>query len=439
MKMPESVAKKIADATQVKGFSHSLMIVDDLFAPSQNPKDVAEKIFKIIVPSDDPSIQHGLLSTQERFDSGIQVTGMSSDTDMSSGGADYVYLGMTDIDENATAKNVTNLNKEETAVLFFDPIEILRNTAVWANKTDDYGMRRHDDVIKNIRPRGYEFMVKRHLGMEGLRSIVLGVDVRNELLKKLHDAGVTEINGVPIKDFVKLFGGLEDKQEWEPGKELLDKVALTDQIADKTMSSDVMAPSRDYMNFILSKDRAFILSERYHSLPSFDAENTPILFVEKSTGRIILYNKAHRRLEIHIPGQGTPHRLSAKAIKKLNEMIDSGEINDIAFSLGTYGAPGIDLTDKKRRDIFFEAEYDRIYDELVAATTVAQQRKALLQLVGLERANVSKDLRIKISDILNGTTGVSATTLTPIKNERVPDMGAPDNDNVDNVFWTPPK
>lgn len=439
MKMPESVAKKIADETQVKGFSHSLMIVDNLFAPSQDPREVAEKIFKIVVPSDDPSSQHGLLSTQERFDSGLQVTGMSSDTDMSTGGADYVYLGMTDAEENATAKNGQNLNKEETAVLFFDPIEILRNTAVWANATDDFGQRRHDNVIRNIRPRGYEFMVKRHLGMEGLRSIVVSVDVRNELLKKLHDAGVTEINGVPIKDFVKLFAGVEDKQEWKPGDELLDKVALTAQIADKTMSSDVMAPTMDYVKFIMSKNSAFILSEKYHSLPSFDAGNSPILFVEKSTGRLIVYNKVDRRLEIHVPGQGTPHRLSAKAIKKLNEMIDSGEINDIAFSLGTYGAAGIDLTDKKRRDIFFEAEYDRIYDELVAATTMSQQRKALLQLVGLERANVSKDLREKIAIILNGSTGVDTKTLAPIKDARVPDYGDPDNDNVDNVFWTPPK
>jgi hypothetical protein len=356
---------------------------------------------------------------------------------MSTGGADYVYLGMTDIDENRTAKNPANLNRDETAVMFFDPVEILRNGAVWANNRDNYGQREHNEVVKNIRPGGYEFMVKRHLGIEGLQSIVVSTDVRNFLLKKFHDSGVTEINGVPVNDFVKLFGGFKDKNEWKPGKELLDKVDLTAQIVDKTTSSDVMAPNTDYLKGIPSKDGVFILNEVYHSLPSFDSENISVLFIEKGSGKLIAYNKVSRQLETHTPGSSNLHRLSSEQIKKLGEMIDSGDINDIAISLGTYGAPGIDLKDEKRRNIFFEAEYDRIYDELVAAKTVAQQRKALLQLVGLERANLSKDLRIKISQILNGTTGVLQTTLTPIKDERVPEIKGISSGNVDSIFWTP--
>ena len=446
MKIPESAAAYIVQQTKIKGFNHSLTIKQDLSRGGGNPADSAEKIFNLLFTNDAEPTLSGLLSTQERFDSGLQVPGMSSDTDMTTGGADYVYLQITDISESRTADDPLKINNEDTAVMFFDPIETMRNLAIWANFLDQFGQRKHDNVIKNIRSGGYEFMVKRHLGFEGLQSMVVSVDVRNALLKKFHDKKITEINGIPVNDFLKIFNGFIDKNEWKPGEDLLDRNDLTDQIVEKTISKTVAPPNADYLKYIPSRDGAVILSEVYHGLQRFgtvSADEPILLFMEKKTGKIIAYDPIEQRLEVHSPRTSRISRLSAASVKKLNEMIDSGKINDIAISFGTYGVAGVDLQSAARKQVY-RIEYGKILEELSTATTSSKIKSLLLKLVNLERANIPLDVRDGISKILNGPKYFDNWPWLNFKsipieviNERVPDIfRSPDLKDKDNIFWT---
>ena len=415
LKMPEAVAKKIVEKTGVEGFSHSFTLT------GLSPMEVADKLIGILIANEDGTSTPGLLSTHERWESGVQTTGASSNADMSTGGADYVFLGMHSEGTSRLAQNKKNLHKTTLAQVFFDQVQILRNPSIWANKLDDYGMRHHTDVIGNIKPGGDELMVKRHLGPEAARSMYVSMDVRNAILEKLHRRGVTEINGIPVREFFRLFGDYEDKNEWKPGDELLDLNKLTGTITKASSSKDKSVPdSYSYLGSIVSKDGSYILNESYWSLPSFASDPMPILFMEKGSGRVIVFNRSKGVLEVHEPTGLGAADMSAAGVKSLIDMIESGKIDDIAISLGTYGAPGVDLRKPSARDRFFEEEFARITTKLTAAKSTEEKKSALLELINLERANVSRQLRVKIAGFLNRGGPLTGKLLDFVYDERLP-------------------
>ncbi|MFN9115321.1 MAG: hypothetical protein ACK5XN_35140, partial [Bacteroidota bacterium] len=87
MRLSDEAVELLMDETGVDAFHHSV------FTDTNTPEETAEKVINLLLGSEDGSIVAGLQSTLERFRSGKQVEGMSSSSDMNSGGADYVYLG----------------------------------------------------------------------------------------------------------------------------------------------------------------------------------------------------------------------------------------------------------------------------------------------------------------------------------------------------------
>ena len=413
--MPEAVAKKIVEKTGVEGFSHSFTLT------GLSPREVADKVIDILIANEDGTNTPGLLSTHERWESGIQTTGASSNADMSTGGADYVFLGMHSEGTSRLTQSKKNLHKTTLAQVFFDPVQILRNPSIWANKEDDYGMRNHTDVIGNIKIGGHELMVKRHLGPEAARSMYVSMDVRNAILEKLHRRGVTEINGIPVREFFRLFGDYEDKNEWKPGEELLDLNKLTGTIVKASSAKDKNVPDAlKYLSRIVSRDGAYVQNEPYWTLPSFASDPMPILFMEKGSGRVIVFNRKKGVLEIHEPSNHDSGEMSAAGVKNLIEMVESGKIDDIAISFGTYGAAGVDLRMPSARDNFFEGEFARITKKLTAAKSTGEKKAALLELISLERANVSTQLRTKIAGFLNRGGPLAGELLAFAYDNRLP-------------------
>jgi hypothetical protein len=146
----------------------------------------------------------------------------------------------------------------------------------------------------------------------------------------------------------------------------------------------------------------------------------PILFMEKGSGRVIVFNRNKGVLEIHEPTGLGAADMSAAGVKNLIEMIESGKIDDIAISFGTYGAAGVDLRMPSARDKFFEAEFARISTKLVAAKSTGEKKAALLELINLERANLSTQLRTKVAGFLNRGGPLTGELLAFAYDNRLP-------------------
>jgi uncharacterized protein YjbI with pentapeptide repeats len=188
MRLSDAGVEVFMDETGVKSFHHSV------YADAQTAYDTAEKVVTLLLGSEDGSIVPGLQSTNERFRSGKQLTGMSSSQDMNSGGADYVYLG-------AGEAPAYGMNKY-SVYLQYKAEKIFRRGEIFANRTDMFGARGyHDDIVGEISQNTYETMVKRHLGPEAIDKVFVSKEVKAEIIERLKRFGITTMYGVPIQDF----------------------------------------------------------------------------------------------------------------------------------------------------------------------------------------------------------------------------------------------
>lgn len=140
--------------------------------------------------------QGGLLSTTTRWTEGIGTQGMSSQSDVGTGGADYVFTKPV---MNASAKTygITGMAPH----LYFDPLKLYERLDFYANQNDAYGKRSpNKDVISAAKVGAYEVMFKHRISWEDLDVAVLSPTMRTILLGKLKDRGITQIGGRPIED-----------------------------------------------------------------------------------------------------------------------------------------------------------------------------------------------------------------------------------------------
>ncbi len=160
-------------------------------------------------------LQHGLLSINERFKQGIPVTGQSVDNDFQSGGADSVFLRAL----QAGGYDKTFLNRIH---LLINP-QVLDRTDWYAYNYDSYGTIEPSQF--NLRPSPEQFFAEQRrissqtneiMMRRGIQpEMISGVMVDSEALKAqivatLQEAGITEVNGVPIDQFVGMSPELEE-------------------------------------------------------------------------------------------------------------------------------------------------------------------------------------------------------------------------------------
>lgn len=140
----------------------------------------------------------GVVSTYNRWESGIQVGGMSSYADMLTGGAKYVFTRPVK-------------SQDSSPGLFIDPDSVLRNLGTHYSATDIYG--------KTIKGSTLWSDLSSHKGKysdSAETTIPNGLDVstwmyftvgstyqRDTYISKLKKLGYNEINGIPIERFIR--------------------------------------------------------------------------------------------------------------------------------------------------------------------------------------------------------------------------------------------
>lgn len=162
----------------------------------------AKSIYRILT--------QGLMCTTERYSRGVMKSGMSSTTDIDTGGADSVFTRIA---------NEAERGKMNGAVVVFKP-EVFDRTDWYSYNYDTYGStddeyfvdRLSPDTIfdKITNPNSYysscnEQMFRTGIGAGFVESIeVGGSDSRDGIIAELRSMGLEEINGKPIEEVVIL-------------------------------------------------------------------------------------------------------------------------------------------------------------------------------------------------------------------------------------------
>ena len=161
----------------------------------------AKSIYRILT--------QGLMCTTERYSRGVMKNGMSSTTDMDTGGADSVFTRIA---------NEAQRGEMNGAVVVFKP-EVFDRTDWYSYNSDTYGSTDDDyfverlspDTIfdKTTNPSSYysssnEQMFRTGIGARFIESIEVGSDSRDGIIAELRSMGLEEINGKPIEEVVIL-------------------------------------------------------------------------------------------------------------------------------------------------------------------------------------------------------------------------------------------
>lgn len=161
----------------------------------------AKSIYRILT--------QGLMCTTERYSRGVMRKGMSSATDIDTGGADSVFTRIA----NEAQRGMMN-----GSVVVFKP-EIFDRTDWYSYGGDTYGStddesfarRLSPDAIftrttgpTNFYPSGNEQMFRTGIGANFVESIEVDSYFRDEIITELRSMGLEEIGGRPIEEVVVL-------------------------------------------------------------------------------------------------------------------------------------------------------------------------------------------------------------------------------------------
>jgi hypothetical protein len=243
----DEIVRKVFDSGIIKQKDPSLTDeenIDEL--TGSEISRMAEAGLAAIVLSDMLSgpLGGGLLSTRYRFNAGVQYEGLSSVSDMTSGGADYVFLRPSDV---RSADSAISSDYSTTVELSFDTSTQYRRLDWYANYHDEFGARYpNKDIISEAKPGAYEVMFKRRLGFDALERVTTGKFIADLAVIELKNRGINEISGVPVESMIS-YPGKKLESPKEPGfvSKLKDK---SEQL--NTAFSNVGAYGIDYSVFI---------------------------------------------------------------------------------------------------------------------------------------------------------------------------------------------
>jgi hypothetical protein len=147
-------------------------------------------------------LKEGLLSSRERYQRGKFIKGASTSVDFETGGADGVFVRMR---TGAVSSGGSMFMVE------IDPSEMGRMDK-WAFNDDRYGradptlnrvgLKQVREIIGNgSLSSSNEVMFQGAIAPESFRAVRAG-EARSLVLEKLRREGITEINGIPIEEFI---------------------------------------------------------------------------------------------------------------------------------------------------------------------------------------------------------------------------------------------
>ena len=188
-----AIAEYITKKTETGAITHSFPIKS-----GGGPDEIAAALFALLTGED------GLKSTSVRWTEGIGGHGESSEADIKTGGADYIFTK-----PKATMKPYS-VSSDSHAYFHFDPMKLYSRLDFWANFKDQFGKRmKETDPISQIKPAKpnmpsgtFELMFKNGVSWADLSMISISPKVRERLVKMLLDNGLDP----------KKFGGA---QSWD--------------------------------------------------------------------------------------------------------------------------------------------------------------------------------------------------------------------------------
>lgn len=176
-------------------------------------------------------LTQGLMCTTERYSRGVMKNGMSSTTDMDTGGADSAFTRIA---------NEAQRGKMNGAVVVFKP-EVFDRTDWYSYGSDTFGSTDDesfagrlspDDIFaKTTDPNGYypsgnEQMFRTGIGAGFIESIEVDAYSRDGIIAELRSMGLEEIDGKPIEEVVVLRKTHAEKQKQEQAEKQAKMQAL---------------------------------------------------------------------------------------------------------------------------------------------------------------------------------------------------------------------
>lgn len=179
--MPQEVADKIADQTNSKYFIHGWTWNDKDKDTPPIGVERAKYLFDVLTKT-------GLRSTVDRWLSGINTRGQSSETDGKAVGANYVF---------------TTKSYSTGGMFSFDARKMLRRLDYYLNVGDGYGQKGEKDTLQLLAGSVHEILFKGTLSWADLAYINVDSETRDALIEMLTDSGITDFGGTPLN---KIFG-----------------------------------------------------------------------------------------------------------------------------------------------------------------------------------------------------------------------------------------
>lgn len=176
-------------------------------------------------------LTQGLMCTTERYSRGVMIDGMSSTSDMYTGGADSVFTRIA---------NKSRREKMKGAVVVFKP-EVFDRTDWYSYSYDKFGSTDDDSFAERLSPDAIfakltdpngrylvknEQMFRTGIGAGFIESIEVDSSSRDGIIAELRSMGLEEINGRPIEEVV-----------------ILHKDAPQEAASDSTGNLDVLSQS----------------------------------------------------------------------------------------------------------------------------------------------------------------------------------------------------
>ena len=198
--LPKSVAQKIMKDTGIKQIDHGL----SYSVTGTRDEQTIENIIKLFT---DPT-QNVLLPTTHRWTRGINYGGQSSEKDILTGGADYVFMRP----RNYSTEGVGGLYRYH-----YDPEEMFRRTDWFAYAADSYGIRNPQakgffkgstsfskpnwfGELMSSAP-GAEIMFQGGVDRSMITRFPISSRIQMNLFTELLKRGITEINGKSLDEF----------------------------------------------------------------------------------------------------------------------------------------------------------------------------------------------------------------------------------------------
>lgn len=147
----------------------------------------------------------GLLSSRERYQRGLIFRGMSTSTDFETGGADSVFLRLQTSRGSASGSGLNfDIAHEELGRMdaYFFNQDRYGRSGPGARSGRKTAMEMAELAQTRQLSGNNEIMLQRQVAPQSIRRVTTDSGTRSRILGKFKAAGIEEINGIPIEDFV---------------------------------------------------------------------------------------------------------------------------------------------------------------------------------------------------------------------------------------------